>query len=151
MLLSAGFTLSICAGLCAALASCVAKLAMSGEEIQSMCQEIIQNDLLLLWDCTKISYVLRAISFLSMFLFNGLMWTLFVKSLQYCQSSVQATITNSSANFFFTALFGRFLFGEMLSMKWWCGASLIILGLLLIHKGSGGEEGTAKHDAKKSR
>ena len=37
-----------------------------------------------------------------MFLLNGLMWTLFVKSLQYCQSSVQATITNSSANFFFT-------------------------------------------------
>jgi len=36
------------------------------------------------------------------FLFNALMWTVFVKSLQTCSSSLEATVTNTAANFFFT-------------------------------------------------
>ena len=38
------------------------------------------------------------------FLFNALMWTLFVKSLQKCSSSIEATVTNAASNFFFSVI-----------------------------------------------
>ena len=44
MVLSYGFSLSVCAGLCAASASCVAKLAMSGEELQTLCQAMLHTE-----------------------------------------------------------------------------------------------------------
>ena len=51
---------------------------------------------------------------------------------------------------FLQALLGRFLFGEVLSLKWWCGASLIVIGLLLIHRGSSKAE-HAEPERKKDR
>lgn len=40
-----------------------------------------------------------------------------------------------NAKFYYhKALIGRFLFQEMLSLLWWAGASLILLGLLLIQR-----------------
>lgn len=117
-----------------------------------------------------------------MFGCNALMWTLFVKALQKCASSLEATITNTSSNLLFTvrfhekkrsefalwsivfaacdkwmlvcrlrslpcsnrpwtrckksvfqAFFGKVLFGEALSLMWWFGAILIIIGLALVH------------------
>ena len=34
------------------------------------------------------------------------------------------------------AIIGWLFFGESLSLMWWLGASLIITGVLLIHKGN---------------
>ena len=45
---------------------------------------------------------LRGVCIVLMVLFNALMWTTFVKSFQKCSSTVQATVTNSAANFFFS-------------------------------------------------
>ena len=85
---------------------------------------------------------------------NGLMWTTFTKALQGVPSTVEATVTNSSANLFFTvstakraaprdnvtctcfsakAVLGNAVFGETLSLQWWAGASLIVMGLVIIH------------------
>eukprot|EP00731_Ephydatia_muelleri_P027029 Em0018g1129a len=64
---------------------------------------------------------------------NGLMWTTFTKALQEVPSTVEATVTNSSANLFFTAVLGNAVFGETLSLQWWAGASLIVMGLVIIH------------------
>lgn len=82
------------------------------------------------------------------------MWTTFTKALQEVPSTVEATVTNSSANLFFTvstakeqlrqchpvrvlcpvqAVLGNAVFGETLSLQWWAGASLIVMGLVIIH------------------
>ena len=48
---------------------------------------------------------------------NTLMWTLFVRALQGCQSTVEATVTNSASNFFFT-------------VRSWLGSSLVGVSLV---------------------
>jgi len=132
-----GFVSAICAGCCAAIASTCAKLAMSPE-----LQRIFWCDFLLekVFDgstlssvCQTVVIVGRVSSFLLVFFFNALMWTLFVKSLRGSSSSATATVTNTGSNFICTAVLSCVLFGEMLSMRWWLGTSLILTGLILIH------------------
>lgn len=132
-MLSLGLALS--AGFCAAMASLCVKLALSSEDMfqTALCKHVS------LWKetsshCKQVVFLSRIILFGLMFLFNGLMWTLFVKSLRNSSSSAQAMITNSASNFIFSALFGMVVFGEILSLRWWMGASFIILGLFLINK-----------------
>ncbi|XP_038075532.1 transmembrane protein 42-like [Patiria miniata] len=140
-----GLSLAVCAGLCAACASAFAKLAMSGEEIALVCQSLEESVAMgtLMPNCSVVTTVLRGISFSLLFLFNAIMWTLFVKSLQLARSSLEATITNSSANLFFTAVIGYVVFGEALSLTWGLGSTFIILGLWMIHRG-----GRTKDEAK---
>lgn len=145
-----GQILAIGAGLCAACASVCAKLAVTSDVVLEMCQSLLhliaadrqtmsksanqrssaqQN----VWTdyCVPLALSLRVFCFSLVFMFNAVMWTMYVKSLQKC-SSVIATVTNTASNFFFTALSGWLLFGESLSLTWWCGAAFIIAGLLLI-------------------
>ncbi|XP_077982116.1 uncharacterized protein LOC144437132 [Glandiceps talaboti] len=134
-----GFSLALSAGLCAALASTCAKLAMASQAVAQLCQSTKQNYNTLEYiipNCEGIALYLRMTCFAMIFIFNAVMWTLFVKSLRKCSSSVEATIINTAANFFFSAFLGMVLFGETLSLVWWFGASLIIVGLLFIHKGT---------------
>ncbi|XP_063951397.1 transmembrane protein 42-like [Lytechinus pictus] len=131
-----GLILSVCAGVCAATASLCAKLAMSGEEVAEFCSylhEIMQSDLVP--PCSMIAFAMRIGVFSLIFIFNGLMWTLFTKSMQLCPASLHATMTNSSSNLIFSGLMGQLLFGETLSLKWWFGVSLIIVGLFFVNRG----------------
>ena len=50
---------------------------------------------------------MRLALFALVFVFNALMWTLFTKSLCGCSSSVEATVTNTASNFFFTVSFEK--------------------------------------------
>ena len=43
--------------------------------------------------------LLRVIFFAMIFICNGMMWTLFTKSLQFCSSTAEATVTNTASNF----------------------------------------------------
>lgn len=139
-----GILLAVTAGVMAALASTSAKLAMTAEAVHQICSDVtlsilghqsnesdVQNVL-----CDSISTLLRLVCFGCIFVFNALMWTFYTKSLQFCTSSIEATVTNTGANFLFTAFVGFFIFQEQLSIKWWLGSCLILTGLLLIHKGS---------------
>ncbi|XP_071959070.1 uncharacterized protein [Antedon mediterranea] len=157
-----GALLPVFAGLCAALGSVCAKLALNSDVLMEICtrgREAGSTALMYVigaWFyfhqgqgdkistaledetiCQTISFYLQALSFFGIFLFNALMWTLFVKSLQLSRSSVQATVTNSASNFFFSAFIGHLLFGEPLGIKWWIGSMLIITGLILMQNGSG--------------
>ena len=49
----------------------------------------------------QVALCMRVFCFSLVFVFNAIMWTMFVKSLQKC-SSVIATVTNTASNFFFT-------------------------------------------------
>ena len=65
----------------------------------------------------QVVVILRIVFFLLMLVCNTLMWTLFVRALQGCQSTVEATVTNSASNFFFT-------------VRSWLGSSLVGVSLV---------------------
>ncbi|KAK2189000.1 hypothetical protein NP493_118g04026 [Ridgeia piscesae] len=142
-----GQWLAVGAGFCAALASVCAKLAMSPEIILHLCYQMLGSDNKQTTSETATSHIcdlmlvyVRFTFFGLIFLFNALMWTVFVKSLQTCSSSLEATVTNTAANFFFTAVIGWGFFHESLSLLWWIGSSLTITGLVLIHRGMAKEK-----------
>ncbi|XP_071173053.1 transmembrane protein 42-like isoform X1 [Mytilus edulis] len=128
---SHGLTLAVMAGVMASLGSTFAKLAMSGDIVLSYCLLLAGNH-----KCQQISVYIQVLFFLMIFVCNGVMWTFFTKSLQYCSSSVEATVTNTASNFLFTAFVGLLLFDETLSLRWWFGSLLILLGLMLINRGN---------------
>ncbi|KAF4388375.1 hypothetical protein G4B88_013212 [Cannabis sativa] len=101
-----GYAWAISAGLNAALAAISAKLFTS---------EIIRYGLVLL--------------------FNLTMWVSYVNSLRSL-SSLQATVTNFATNFLTSGLAGYFLFEEPLSIQWFSGALLIVVGVLILSKSS---------------
>lgn len=47
------------------------------------------------------------------------------------------------------ALLGWLLFGESLNIVWWCGASLVIVGVAVMWEGQRDQEGTEEHKGKK--
>jgi len=133
-----GVTYAILAGASAASASVFGKLAMDSSVIHGFVQSIPNDNL---FPIEQVEYVLRAICFAMIFAANAFMWNFFVKSMNL-SSSLNATVINSSLNYFFSAFFGYLIFGEPLSLSWWLGASLILFGVFLITNGS------KKNDAK---
>lgn len=49
--------------------------------------------------------------FIAMLLSNALMWTLFTKALRMSSTTLEATVTNTAANFLFTV---KYLFVQLL-------------------------------------
>ncbi|XP_046373855.1 uncharacterized protein LOC124147245 [Haliotis rufescens] len=154
-----GLVFALFAGTMAALASVCAKLATSYDEAHKVGENIWETyryflgiDLLSIEECIekndKTVLVVRLCGVVGIFLCNGLMWTLFTKSLQLCSSSVEATVTNTAGNFLVTALVSRLMFQERLPVLWWLGSCCILIGLLLIHRG--GQRSQAQHEKKKT-
>lgn len=81
-------------------------------EVDSQCMSILCH-------CLQVAVCLRVFCFSLVFVFNAVMWTMFVKSLQKC-SSVIATVTNTASNFFFTVSGPVFISSKIRSVKWWC-------------------------------
>lgn len=67
------------------------------------------------------------------------MWTLFTRALAKGTSTTQVSIVNTSTNFVLTALLGLFIFAEALPPLWWAGASLLVIGNVVV--GSKDEKG----------
>lgn len=86
-----------------------------------------------------------------MLLSNGCVWHNYVKALHQCNSTILATIISTATNYIvsvsnniqqwkgailfiwlFQVLAGIFIFGEAVSLLWWCGFSFIVIGLVLI-------------------
>ncbi|KAL4234786.1 hypothetical protein ACF0H5_006428 [Mactra antiquata] len=128
-----GLCLAVIAGTMAALASISAKLAVTADIVHDLCLQFSQEINIF---CDSISLLVRCLCVGGIFLFNALMWTFYTKSLQFCPSTVEATITNTGANFIVSAIFGLTIFGEKLSFQWWIGSCLILVGLMLINQGS---------------
>ncbi|XP_078338913.1 uncharacterized protein LOC144627030 isoform X2 [Crassostrea virginica] len=94
-----GLFLAVSAGIMAALGSVSAKLATSGHILVHFCQISIQAEF-----CVQFGLLLRVIFFAMIFICNGMMWTLFTKSLQFCSSTAEAAVTNTASNFLVSAL-----------------------------------------------
>ncbi|XP_037777434.1 transmembrane protein 42-like [Penaeus monodon] len=134
---------AVVSGLFAALASLCGKYAMASSEAQDLCEATLmafnyEEDVTKKIDllCDQYAVVLRVLFFGLMVGVNCIMWTTFTKALRFSSTSLEATITNTAANFFFTAILGQVLFGEVVRSLWWMGTVLIISGLLLMHHAS---------------
>ncbi|XP_071532457.1 transmembrane protein 42 isoform X1 [Panulirus ornatus] len=136
---------AVMSGLLAAAASLCGKYAMASTEAQDLCETALllfhneeevttANNISTI--CDQYTIVLRVLFFALMVGVNCVMWTTFTKSLRFSSTSLEATITNTAANFFFTAILGQVLFGEVVRSLWWMGTVLIISGLLLMHHAS---------------
>ncbi|KAG0223383.1 hypothetical protein BGW42_005915 [Actinomortierella wolfii] len=151
---AAAIPTAILAGTCAALASVFAKLTLDERTVEFLhhaCNTFIAPTLPY---CTSIFVAkegetspvvlaVRATCFALIFICNAAMWTLFTKALNRSKSSAVVTVINSSANFCITALLGYALFSEPLALQWWFGASLIVMGSVLV----GSDEASRKEKA----
>ncbi|ORY00705.1 hypothetical protein K493DRAFT_312742 [Basidiobolus meristosporus CBS 931.73] len=132
--------LAVAAGSFAALASLFAKLTVDARTIvlaESLyrlgCQTFgLEVSEYLGQEDNLVYLIIRGLCLGGIFLCNALMWTMFTKALNSSKSSVQVTVLNSVTNFCTTAFCGHVVFGEPLSLKWWCGASLIAVGSILM-------------------
>ncbi|KAK7066569.1 Transmembrane protein 42 [Halocaridina rubra] len=132
---------AVASGLMAALASLCGKYAMATSEAQELCEDSIAlingkepyEDDSFTVVCDQYAVFLRLLFFALMVGINCVMWTTFTKALRFSATSLEATITNTAANFFFTAILGQVLFGEVVRCLWWMGTVLIISGLMLMH------------------
>ncbi|GBM03467.1 hypothetical protein AVEN_95371-1 [Araneus ventricosus] len=101
--------------------------------------------------CQNVLTATRVGFFIAMILSNALMWTLFTKALRLSATTLEATITNTAANFLFTAVYGQVFFGESVTCLWWLGTTLIIAGLTLMHKSEEADAAKEKEKDKKSQ
>ncbi|KAF5269965.1 hypothetical protein FQR65_LT05764 [Abscondita terminalis] len=76
--------------------------------------------------------ILRFVFFVLMLICNGLVWTFYVKALQSSESSLGVTVLSAAVNYFLSVLFGYIIFGEVTSLMWWTGLSVILAGVILI-------------------
>lgn len=126
-MLGLGFSLALVAGFFAANASVFSKLAFEEEGatlrryacvfvIEELCNSVsiahclphcLSTGCVLWWSalcliCAQFVLLLRVGCFFLLLLSNALMWTLFVKALQGCGSTVEAAVANSASNFICT-------------------------------------------------
>ena len=132
---------AILAGTSAALASVFGKLAFDSNIVRGVLRDYVSSSSHseLFSSSTSVSsetleYGLRALCFAFLLLSNAIMMNAFVKSMAKT-SSINATMINSSFNYFVTALCGFFLFGEKLSLQWWIGGFCILIGLYIVNLG----------------
>ncbi|MPC16281.1 hypothetical protein E2C01_009101 [Portunus trituberculatus] len=109
---------AVVSGLLAALASLCGKYAMASTEAQDLCEAALlalhgekeittANQISTI--CDQYTFVLRVVFFVLMVAVNCVMWTTFTKALRFSSTSLEATITNTAANFFFTYIMMLYL------------------------------------------
>ncbi|XP_043794128.1 transmembrane protein 42 [Apis laboriosa] len=77
--------------------------------------------------------LLKGILLLLMITSNTMGCTFFVKALNISKSSLSCTITSATTSYVCSAFAGFLIFNEHISLNWWCGISLIILGLFFVN------------------
>ncbi|KZC04187.1 hypothetical protein WN55_02076 [Dufourea novaeangliae] len=79
-----------------------------------------------------VGFLLKGILLVLMVTSNTVGCTFFVKALNASGSSLPCTIASAATSYVCSALAGSLIFNESTSMTWWCGISLVILGLFFI-------------------
>ncbi|XP_078048412.1 transmembrane protein 42 [Augochlora pura] len=81
-----------------------------------------------------VGLLLKGVLLLLMISSNTIGCTFFVKALNASGSSLPCTIASSATSYVCSALAGFLIFNESTSITWWCGISLVILGLFFISR-----------------
>ncbi|KAF9572375.1 hypothetical protein EC968_009949 [Mortierella alpina] len=140
---TAAIPTAILAGTFAALASVFAKLTLDARTVDFLhnaCNTLLApttpycTSLFIAkeGETSPVIVAVRSACFALIFICNAAMWTLFTKALNRSRSSATVTVVNSAANFCLTAVLGYLLFSEPLALQWWFGASLIVVGSVLV-------------------
>ncbi|KAL0130646.1 hypothetical protein PUN28_002341 [Cardiocondyla obscurior] len=79
-----------------------------------------------------LSLLLKGILFVFMIVCNTVGCTFFVKALHASGSSLPITVASAATNYVCSAFAGCIVFDESTSLTWWCGTSMVLLGLMLI-------------------
>ena len=129
---------AVVCGAFGALASIVAKLALSDHSIvrsiSSICEAIVTTRHTL---CSAAVVSTRVILFMTMILLNGLMVTYFLKAMRN-NASVVVAVVSTSVNFLLTGAFGLILLNEKVGAQWLMGSVLISIGLCFVSIGQHG-------------
>ncbi|KAJ1796729.1 hypothetical protein LPJ59_003568 [Coemansia sp. RSA 2399] len=118
-------------GVFASLSSVGAKLAVVSSEQPTSVSMAVQEALSAASPRT-VDMVSRALFVGFVGACNFLMWLFFTKALRYGDSTARVMMIQTVSNFAVTAVLGVQLFGDVLSLRWWCGASLIAAGLVFL-------------------
>ncbi|XP_072757689.1 transmembrane protein 42 isoform X2 [Anoplolepis gracilipes] len=78
------------------------------------------------------SLLLKGVLLVFMIVCNTVGCTFFVKALHSSGSSLPVTVASAATNYICSAFVGFIVFDETTSLVWWCGTSLVLLGLILI-------------------
>ncbi|KAF4039335.1 putative EamA domain-containing protein [Phytophthora infestans] len=124
---------SALAGSLAALAGLLGKLGADGDSsalqlLDAQCQSSALSA-----SCSLLSSAMRVLCLALMLGANGVMLSCFVKGLHETDS-LTATVTSAAVNFVLSAAGGFFFFQEHLPMRWFLGATVILIGMaFLLH------------------
>ncbi|XP_076245862.1 transmembrane protein 42 [Calliopsis andreniformis] len=80
---------------------------------------------------SAVSLLLKGVLLILMVTSNTVGCTFFVKALNASGSSLPCTIASAATNYVCSALVGSLIFDESTSIRWWCGISLVVLGLVI--------------------
>ncbi|KAK2595940.1 hypothetical protein QQS21_006535 [Conoideocrella luteorostrata] len=130
---------AVASGACAAFNGVFAKLTTTA--LTSSLSHSIANAVHLSSYENIVEIIIRGIFFALNLTFNGIMWTLFTKALAKGTSTTQVSIINTSTNFMLTALLGLFIFAEALPPLWWAGASLLVIGNVVVGRKDEAKDG----------
>ncbi|GAB1862198.1 Transmembrane protein 42-like [Camponotus japonicus] len=84
-------------------------------------------------DATSLAtLLLKGVLLVFMIVSNTVGCTFFVKALHGSGSSLPGTLASAATNYICSAFVGFIVFDESTSLAWWCGTSLVLLGLILI-------------------
>ncbi|EGC30903.1 hypothetical protein DICPUDRAFT_157307 [Dictyostelium purpureum] len=119
--LKLSFIYSMIGGVFASFSSVCGKIALDS----TFLTQYVSSD--------QIDLIARVIGFASIFICTTMQWRYAAKGMDLASSTVTSTVITTSSNFFFTAFFGWLFFKENLSLKWWLGASLIMMGLFFMN------------------
>lgn len=78
------------------------------------------------------SLLLKGVLLILMIVCNTVGCMFFVKALHASGSSLPMTVISAATNYVCSAFVGSIMFDEITSLMWWCGTSLVLLGLMLI-------------------
>lgn len=85
-------------------------------------------------DTSLTTMIVRAVFIIGLIIANSCMLKFYVESMR-SYTALQATMFNFAFNFLFSALSGMLIFGEILTLRWWLGASIMLSGVLLTSGG----------------
>lgn len=88
-----------------------------------------------------LALLLQIFFFLLNLFFTAMMWTYFIISMKNL-SALSSSVLNTGSNFISTAILGSILFDDVLSLRYFFGVSVILVGLGMIIYGEKNEEKT---------
>mmetsp|Transcript_25257 Transcript_25257/g.80301 ORF Transcript_25257/g.80301 Transcript_25257/m.80301 type:complete len:115 (+) Transcript_25257:196-540(+) len=96
-----------------------------------------------------LEWAVRGAALLLMLLVNAFMLHHYVRALAEA-GTLAGTVVNVGANVACSSIMGASLFGEALPARWWAGATLTLLGVYCIQRGSA-QQGQQQHGPGKAK